>query len=56
MDAEETEIINVRKFIDLRLPLLRDDFFVRNKNVSECIRSDMQLPESAIANLEEMCE
>jgi hypothetical protein len=56
MDKEEGEIINVRKFIDSRIPLLRDDYFVRNKNLSDCIKSDMQLPEPALANLEEMCE
>ena len=56
MDQEEGEIINIKQFIDSRIPLLRDDFFVRNKNVSECIKSDMQLPESALANLEEMCK
>ena len=56
MDTEESEIINVNAFIESRIRLIRDDYFVRNKDVNECIKSDMQLPEPAIKRLEEMCK
>lgn len=56
MDTEENEIINVNSFIESRIRLIRDDYFVRNKDVNECIKSDMQLPEPALKRLEEMCK
>lgn len=56
MDTEENEIINVNAFIESRIRLIRDDYFVRSKDVNECIKSDMQLPEPALKKLEEMCK
>jgi len=55
MDADEKEIINVKQFIDARIPLIREDYFIRNKNVQECIKTDMQLPDAALGKLQEMC-
>lgn len=56
MDADEKEIINVKQFIDARIPLIREDYFIRNKNVQECIKTDMQLPDAALGKLQEMCK
>lgn len=45
----------MKQFIISRIPIIREDYFVRNKNIQECIKSDMQLPDAALERLEEMC-
>ena len=54
--AGSGNLINLNEFIESRLPLIREDYFGRNKNISECIKYDMQLPEPAIERLSEMCK
>ncbi len=53
---DDNGIINIKLFIENRIPLIREDYFVKNKNVQEAIKFDMQLPEMAIERLEEMCK
>ncbi len=57
MEAPEaTSLINLREFVEARLPLIREDYFARHKNVPEAIKFDMQLPDMAIDRLAAMCE
>ena len=56
MDPDESSVINVREFLQSRLGLVREDYFVKNKNAKEIITIDMQLPEVAINRLEKMCK
>ena len=56
METAGSNLINLNEFIESRLPLIREDYFGRNKNISECIKYDMQLPEPAIERLSEMCK
>ncbi len=53
---EATSLINLREFVEARLPLIREDYFARHKNVPEAIKFDMQLPDMAIDRLAAMCE
>ncbi len=54
--SNSSTLINLSEFVESRLPLIREDYFTRNKNVAEAIKIDMQLPEMAADRLEPMCE
>jgi hypothetical protein len=53
---EENDLIDLREFLDSRLPLVREDYFARNKNLNELIKKDFDLPDAAFNNLENMCK
>lgn len=53
---QDEELIGVRDFLEERLPLVREDYFSRDKNVRELIRNDLNLPENAFQKLEDMCK
>ena len=53
---EENNVINIQEFLNQRLTLIRDDYFVRNKNIREAIKQDLDLPDAAFSKLEEMCK
>ena len=55
-DQEENDLINIKEFLNVRVDIVREDYFERNKNVKECVKNDMDLPESAIEKLEIMCK
>ena len=61
IDAEEVEqlngAINLKNFLYSRLQLIGDDYFVRNKNVNEYIKNEMQIEsDEDIRHLAEICE
>lgn len=53
---EEEGTVDLREFVLTRLPLIREDYFMRGKSVNEAIKSDMQLPEVAMERLIDMCK
>ena len=56
-DGEVEEPINLSEFLEKRVCLLHDQYFMRNKNVNELIRNDFpDLPDPAFKKLEEMCK
>lgn len=56
MEFDDGEIINVRKFLEKRIGLVREDYFSRNKNIRELLKNDLTLPDAAFIKLEEMCK
>lgn len=57
MTSNEAEgTVDLREFVMARLPLIREDYFMRGKTVNEAIKSDMQLPEVAMERLVDMCK
>jgi hypothetical protein len=59
MDLEEKEVINLTEFLEMRVALVRDDYFDRNKDVDELVKIDLlkeDLPEPAIEKLKEVCK
>jgi hypothetical protein len=58
--SSETEgLIYLKEFVTARLPLIREDYFLRGKNVAQSIKSDMisdSLPEVAIERLIDICK
>lgn len=56
MEFEETnEIINLREFLENRVGLIREDYFMRNKNLNDFIKNDLNLSDAAFTKLEEIC-
>ncbi|CAF0843034.1 unnamed protein product [Brachionus calyciflorus] len=55
MSGEEDELINLKQFLEERIALIREDYFVRNKNVHESIKADLDLPEETFNKLQNMC-
>lgn len=56
MTSEENELINLRQFLEEKLSIVREDYFIRNKNVQETIKSDLDLSDEAFSRLEAMCK
>ena len=57
MDLEETELVNLNEFLQMRTALVRDDYFSRDKNVEELVKKDLDLPEEhAFDRLQEICK
>ena len=52
---EKNDVIDLNEFIASRLPLIREDYFIRNKDVQTYVRNDMQMPVEAIDRLVDMC-
>ena len=53
---EEGELINLKDFLENRINLVRNDYFLRNKNARELVQADLAFPDDAFAKLEEMCK
>ncbi len=57
MEFDETsEFINLREFLDNRVGLIREDYFMRNKNLNDYIKNDLNLSDAAFSKLEEICK
>jgi hypothetical protein len=54
--AENDDHINLKDFLDERVGLIRNDYFQRNKDSRELIKTDLGFPETAFSKLEEMCK
>lgn len=54
--SDENDLIDLREFLNSRLPLVREDYFARSKNLHELIKKDFDLPDAAFNNLENMCK
>lgn len=56
MNSDEIELINLKQFLEEKVAFVREDYFTRNKNVQETIKSDLELTDEAFSRLEEICE
>ena len=57
MDLDETDVlVNLKEFLATRQCLVRDDYFMRDKNVTTFIKNDIDLPEAAFMQLAEICK
>lgn len=56
MNTDENELINLKQFLEEKIGFVREDYFTRNKNVQETIKSDLELSNEAFSRLEEICE
>lgn len=57
MDLDETDVlVNLKEFLETRQCLVRDDYFMREKNVREFIKNDIDLPEAAFMQLADICK
>ena len=53
---ESDDLINLKEFLETRQCLVREDYFLREKNATEFIRNDINLPEPSFLKLSEMCK
>ena len=57
MELDESEaLINLKEFLETRQCLVREDYFLRGKNVTEFVKNDINLPEPSFLKLAEMCK
>ena len=57
MELDETDaLVNLKEFLESRQGLVRDDYFLREKNVQEFIKNDIDLPDSAFIELSNICK
>jgi hypothetical protein len=53
---EQGELINLKDFLENRVNLIRNDYFIRNKNLRELVQADLGFPDSAFLKLENICK
>ncbi len=56
MESEERELICLRDFLQKRIEIVQEDYFVRGKNVAQSIMSDMNLTEESLKQLQDICK
>ncbi len=57
MDLDETDVlVSLKEFLETRQCLVRDDYFMREKNVNDFIKNDIDLPDAAFKELADICK